>query len=151
MSSVKFRTGPCNNKFSIIFLFAPLTGVLIGQTENPSQEWLILLTLHSTQKYKLWAASRVRLHSLLLWMSLSEDMHGGEVQSCTGFLLCDRIFVEEPQHTYLLTPDREPTIGQSTDITEAQLGGPASFIGVTYRSVCMVPWLSCALECFNLE
>lgn len=45
-------------------------------------------------------------------------------------------FSGETKHTpYLLTPDKEPMIEQSMDITKVQHGEPMSSIWVSYRSV----------------
>lgn len=45
-----------------------------------------------------------------------------------------RIFLQRQKYTYLLAPDREHTTNQSMNTTEVQLGGPMSFIWVTYRN-----------------
>lgn len=50
-------------------------------------------------------------------------------------MVCDKIFPGEMMHTHLLTPNRKPMTGQSTDNTNVQLNEPISFIGVSYRSV----------------
>lgn len=51
------------------------------------------------------------------------------------YVLCNKTFLGEMQHTHLLTSNREPMTNQGTDITKFQHGEPVSFVGVTYVSV----------------
>lgn len=48
-------------------------------------------------------------------------------------LLCDKPFLGEMQHTFLLTTNRKPTTDPSIDTIKVQLGEPMSFIGITHR------------------
>lgn len=55
---------------------------------------------------------------------------------CTNIRgLCDKIFPEEMQHTCLLTSNRRPKTGQSTDTTKVQLTEPMCFIQVPYKNM----------------